>query len=91
MLFILIERFQNNDMVPVYRRVREGGRSLPEGLKYIDSWIEPTFERCFQLMEAPHLDALNLWTALWSDLVHFEIVPVQTSADFWSARQPKSS
>jgi hypothetical protein len=29
MLFMIIERFQDNDMVPVYRRVREAGRMLP--------------------------------------------------------------
>jgi hypothetical protein len=48
MLFMVIERFRDNDMVPVYRRLREGGRTLPEGLEYVDSWIEPNFSRCFQ-------------------------------------------
>ena len=38
MLFMIIERFRDNDMVPVYRRVRDGGRMLPDGLEYIDSW-----------------------------------------------------
>ena len=28
MLFMIIERFRDNDMVPVYRRVRDGGRML---------------------------------------------------------------
>ncbi len=37
MLFIIVERFKDNDMLPVYRRVREGGRMIPEGLKYVDS------------------------------------------------------
>ena len=26
MLFMVIERFRDDDMVPVYRRLREGGR-----------------------------------------------------------------
>lgn len=43
-------RGTGNDMVPVYRRVREAGRMLPAGLEYVDSWVEPTFARCFQLM-----------------------------------------
>jgi len=38
MLFMIIERFQDNDMRPVYRKVRSEGRLLPEGLKYVDSW-----------------------------------------------------
>lgn len=33
MLFMIIERFRDNDMLPIYKRVRDEGRSLPEGLK----------------------------------------------------------
>ena len=43
MLFMVIERFRDNDMVPVYRRLRDSGRTLPKGLEYVDSWIEPNF------------------------------------------------
>lgn len=41
MLFMVIERFRDDDMVPIYQRVRDGGRFIPDGLKYIDSWVEP--------------------------------------------------
>ncbi|HUR00937.1 MAG TPA: DUF3303 family protein [Nonomuraea sp.] len=34
MLFMVIERFCDNDMVPIYRKVRDGGRLMPEGLTY---------------------------------------------------------
>jgi hypothetical protein len=61
MLFMIIERFKDNDMVPVYQRVRESGRSLPEGLRYVDSWIEPNFARCFQLMETDDARLLQEW------------------------------
>lgn len=47
MLFMVIERFNDNDMLPIYKRVRDGGRVLPDGLKYVDSWVEPNFARCF--------------------------------------------
>jgi hypothetical protein len=33
MLFMVIERFKNGDAVAVYRRYRERGRMMPEGLK----------------------------------------------------------
>jgi hypothetical protein len=39
MLFMIIERFRDNDMVPIYKQVRDGGRRIPEGLKYLDSWL----------------------------------------------------
>ena len=51
MLFMVIERFRDCDPIPVYRRLRDSGIKFPEGLKYIGSWIEPNFDRCFQLME----------------------------------------
>ena len=82
MLFMVIERFKDNDMVPVYRRVRESGRSLPEGLRYVDSWVEPNFGRCFQLMETDDARLLQEWVLGWRGLgVTFEIVPVVPSKD----------
>jgi hypothetical protein len=81
MLFMLIERFRDNDMLPIYRRVREEGRSLPDGLKYVDSWIEPNFARCFQLMECDDLRLLQQFVLNWRGSgATFEIVPVVGSA-----------
>ncbi|HET7607179.1 MAG TPA: DUF3303 family protein, partial [Gammaproteobacteria bacterium] len=82
MLFMVIERFKDNDMIPVYRRLREKGRMLPEGLKYIDSWIEPNFSRCFQIIECDDLRRLQEWILQWRGSgTSFEIVPVLSSAE----------
>ena len=79
MLFMIIERFKNRDPAPIYARFREQGRSLPEGLRYVDSWIEANFDRCFQLMECDDAGQLQRWILHWRDLVDFEIVPVSPS------------
>jgi len=79
MLYMVIERFKNCDPDPVYRRYRERGRLIPEGLKYIDSWVQSDFGRCFQLMETDKPALFQQWTAAWEDLVEFEIVPIITS------------
>jgi Protein of unknown function (DUF3303) len=76
MLFMVIERFRNRDPKPVYRRLRECGRQMPVGLEFVDSWVEPSFERCFQLMETADARLLQKWVASWNDLVEFEILPV---------------
>lgn len=82
MLFMVIETFRDNDMIPVYERVRDRGRMLPEGLTYVDSWVEPNFARCFQLMECDDLRLLQEWVLQWRGCgVSFEIVPVVTSAE----------
>jgi hypothetical protein len=52
---------------------------LPEGLKYVDSWVEANFDRCFQLMECNDAKLLQKWVLEWQDLVEFEIVPVVLS------------
>lgn len=81
MLFMVIERFEANDMIPVYQRVAEAGRGLPEGLKYVNSWIEPGFARCFQLMECEDLALFQQWVLHWRGTgASFEIVPVVESA-----------
>jgi hypothetical protein len=81
MLFMVIERFRDDDMVPIYRRLRDSGRMLPDGLKYLDSWIEPSFSRCFQLMECDDPRLFQEWVLQWRGTgVSFEIVPVVPSA-----------
>lgn len=78
---MVIERFKNRDAIPVYRYLRDKGRAMPAGLQYIDSWIEPNFDRCFQLMECDDLRLLQAWTLQWRGLMTFEIVPVVPSKD----------
>jgi hypothetical protein len=82
MLFMIIERFRDCDMVPTYQRVRDEGRMFPDGLKYIDSWVEPNFSRCFQLMECDDPRLLQQWILRWRGSgTTFEIVPVVSSKD----------
>jgi len=81
MLYMIVERFKNRNAEAVYRRFREEGRMAPEGLTYIDSWVETNFDRCFQLMECDDARLLEQWAAHWRDLVDFELVPVRRSKD----------
>jgi Protein of unknown function (DUF3303) len=66
---------------PIYERAAEKGRMLPLGLEYVDSWIDEGLGRCFQLMETDDPSLFERWTAEWSDLVSFEIVPLVSSAE----------
>ena len=85
MLFMVIEHFRAGCAPEIYRRFREHGRMAPAEVRYISSWVDLEFNRCFQVMEAPDEDALLRWTANWNDLIDFEIVPVRTSAEAASA------
>jgi hypothetical protein len=81
MLYMILERFRNGDPVPVYRRFRDQGRRLPEGLGYVDSWVTVDMTMCYQLMECEDRAILEQWIVGGSDLVDFEVVPVITSAE----------
>lgn len=82
MLFMIIESFEDNDMIPVYRQLQRGGGKLPEGLKYIDSLVEPNFGRCFQLMETDDVRTIQRWVLGWRGCgATFEVVLVVSSAD----------
>ena len=88
MLFMVIERFKDRDAKAVYRRLRQKGRGAPDGLRYVDSWMAASFDRCFQLMECDDARLLQRWVAFWSDLVEFEIVPVVASREARETIEP---
>ncbi len=80
MTFMVIERFRHGDAAPVYARFRERGRLAPEGVKYKSSWVDESFQVCFQVMEAESRSLLDEWISNWDDLVDFEVFPVVDSA-----------
>lgn len=79
MLFMVIERFKGSDPKPIYAHLRKHGRGLPAGLEYVDSWIEPSFERGFQLMKCQDARLLQEWVLQRQGLATFEIIPVVPS------------
>ena len=68
---------------PVYEFAARHGRMLPDGLRYIDSWVvaDGVFDRCFQLMETDDPSLFERWTQRWDGLTEFEIYPVIESSD----------
>jgi hypothetical protein len=89
MLYMVVERFK--DAPAIYRRLREKGRMMPEGLKYVSSWIDRDLKTCWQVMETEEFVLLERWIDNWKDLMDFEIVPVRTSAEVTEMMQKKSA
>ena len=81
MLYMVVERFKLGAASEIYRRARERGRLLPQGLEYVDSWVDMEFTRCFQLMRTEDPALLTEWIRAWSDLTDFEVIPVRTSKE----------
>ena len=72
--YMVIETFRPGVLDTVYRRLRERGRGLPEGLFFVESWLAADGSRCFQIMETADPATFEAWMPFWSDLVSFEIV-----------------
>ncbi len=47
---------------------------LPDGLTYLDSWLEKDGDRCFQLMETDNPALFEVWKRRWNDLVSIEVI-----------------
>ena len=80
MRYMVVERFTQGPG-PVYERFAERGRMAPPGLEFVESWVDESLDRCFQVMETDDPELFDTWTAAWSDLTTFEIVPVITSRE----------
>jgi hypothetical protein len=81
MHYLVIERFKESAAPEIYRRLREKGRMMPEGLNYFSSWIDHQLKTCLQVMESDDFVLLERWIDNWKNLMDFEIVPVRTSAE----------
>ena len=86
---MVVERFKDKDAAPVYRRFRDKGRMMPEGLVYVSSWVDDSFELCYQLMETHDRSLLDEWLSNWSDIVSFEVFPVISSKEATERIGPK--
>jgi hypothetical protein len=80
MVYMIIERFRPGKVRNVYKRFEERGRMMPEGLNYVNSWIDEKITTCYQVMETDSSEKLDEWISHWNDLVDFEIIPVISSA-----------
>jgi Protein of unknown function (DUF3303) len=51
-LSMVVEDFHHRDRKAVYRRFRDKGRMMPDGLRFVGSWVTADMGRCFQVMDA---------------------------------------
>ena len=74
--YMVVETFIPGCKDHIYERFRKKGRMLPDGLAYVDSWLEKDGGRCFQLMETNDPSLFQRWTEHWNDLMTFEIIEI---------------
>ncbi len=80
MQYMIIEKFHPGKVKDMYQRFVEKGRMLPEGVSYINSWINESITVCYQVMESESPEKLRQWIDQWKEIVDFEVIPVINSA-----------
>ncbi len=81
MRYMIIEHFHKNRVKELYAKFDKEGRLLPEGVEYIDSWIDEKVETCYQLMESESTELLQEWCRRWERYAKFQIVPIISSEE----------
>lgn len=74
--FMVIERFKDGCLGTAYDRFHNQGRLLPNGLHYVNSWVNRDESICFQLMETADPGLFETWFERWQDLVDFELFEI---------------
>ena len=80
MQFMIIEHFRPDKIREMYERFDRHGRMLPEGVAFVNSYINEDVTICYQVMEATNIAQLQTWIDKWKDVTDFEVIAVISSA-----------
>ncbi|TKB24655.1 DUF3303 domain-containing protein [Desulfopila sp. IMCC35006] len=74
--YMVVENYKKGCYEKIYERYHVQGRLLPDGLHFLNSWVNKDQSICFQLMEANDSELFSEWFRKWDDLVDFELYPI---------------
>lgn len=74
--FMVVEHYKEGCFEEIYERYNRKGRSFPEGLYFLNSWVNKDKNICFQLMESNDEQLFSVWFENWKDLVDFDLYPI---------------
>jgi len=80
MRYMVVEHFKAG-AGPVYARYSVQGRLMPEGVRYVNSWVSEDMDTCWQIIDADDPALIDVWTSAWADLADFTITPVVSSQE----------
>jgi Domain of unknown function (DUF3303) len=74
--YMVVENYKDGCYEKIYERYNSKGRLLPEGLQFLNSWVNKKNNICFQLMETNDENLFHKWFKSWEDLVDFDLFPI---------------
>ncbi len=81
MKYMIIERFYSSKLKDLYLKLEQEGRLLPNGVTFINSFIDEKVQICFQIIESDSISLIHQWIEHWTEYADFEIFPVISSAE----------
>lgn len=73
---MVVENYKEGCFEQIYERYNAKGRLFPEGLHFLNSWVNKDKNICFQLMETNDEQLFSKWFEQWKDLVDFDLYPI---------------
>jgi hypothetical protein len=73
---MVVEKFKEGCIEANYERYNTKGRMFPDGLHYLNSWVNKELNVCYQLMESNSSELFYEWFNKWDDFVDFELIPL---------------
>lgn len=80
--YMVVENYKKDCFDKIYERYNSKGRLFPEGLHFLNSWVNKDKNICFQLMESNDPTLFSIWFKEWEDLVNFELYPIDWNAKY---------
>nr|WP_315193770.1 DUF3303 family protein [uncultured Flavobacterium sp.] len=74
--YMVVEKFKLDCFEKNNELWNRKGRMLPEGLYYLNSWVNREQNICFQLMETNKPELFDLWINNWKEYTDFEVIPI---------------
>lgn len=74
--YMVVENFKPGLMEENFKLYNAKGRQFPEGLHYLNSWVNSDKNICFQLMESNDGSLFYEWFKKWEEFVDFELYPI---------------
>ena len=73
---MVVENYKEGCFEKIYERYNTKGRLFPDGLHFLNSWVNRDKNICFQLMESNDEQLFYKWFERWEDLVDFKLYAI---------------
>ncbi len=75
--YMIVEDFIPEKTNELYNRFYAQELNLPNGVSYLDSWINEDIATCYQIMESTSLELITNWLSTWNTSKNIALIPLK--------------